>query len=400
MMGRLAQIALAIMLGAVIFVAGVMVGGRPVESGIARLPDSVKSKLIGETEGGLTGEVLRILEDDFFREIDPEELDVQSVDALVESLADPFTDYLTEEEYAALKDRNAGRYIGVGITVSPEDKRLTIVSVAEGGPAAEGGLKPGDQIVKVDGIAVDPDRLDEAVDRIRGPEGTTVMLTIRRGKRAPREFTLTRAPIAIELTEGRVELSGSTKVGYVRLRQFSRGAGGAVRDEVNALVEQEVDALVLDLRGNPGGLVNEAVEVSGVFLPEGSEVVTTEGRAVEEKTLKTDDRPATAVEIPLVVLVDANSASASEIVAGALRDDKRASLVGHRTFGKALVQGTRPLRDGGALKLTIARYRTPSGQDINKKGLVPGVTEVDDPETPEVDEALRRAVKVVAAKAE
>jgi carboxyl-terminal processing protease len=396
--GNLVRFVAAGLIALCLFVAGVIVGGHPVSAGLTNLPDPVRGVLIGEAEGNVTSQVLRILDDEYFREIDAEQLDISSVDRVIASLDDPFTDYLTEEEYQALRDRNAGRYTGVGLQVAVERDRVVVVEVFEGGPAEKGGVKADDRIVRVDGVPVDPERLDATVGTIRGPEGTTVTLTLRRGNRPPFDVELTRAHIPLRLTTAETRTVDGTTVGWIHLRQFAQGAGDAVREEAEALVEAGASALVLDLRGNSGGLVTETVEVSGVFLDEGTVVVTTEGRSVEDKTLTTDEEPA-AADLPLVVLVDAGSASASEIVAGALRDAGRARLVGHRTFGKALVQGTRPLRDGGALKLTIARYRTPSGQDINEKGLVPGIRVVDDRETPDVDEALERALGVAAEKA-
>jgi len=397
MIGFVIRLVAAGLIAVCLFLAGVLVGGHPVAAGITNLPDPIRGVLIGEAEGNLTSEVLRILDDEYYREIDADELDITSVDQVIESLEDPFTDYLTEQEYRELKDRNEGRYTGVGLQVSLENDEVVITKVFEGSPAEDGGVKAGDRIVKVDGVAVDPEALDATVGSIRGPEGSTVTLTLKRADREPFDVELRRARIAIQLTAGEIVDVGGTKVGYLSLRQFARGAGDAVREDIERLVGEDASALVLDLRGNPGGLVTETVEVSGVFLEKGTTVVATEGRSVKDKILTTNDDPVTE-ELPLVVLVDADSASASEIVAGALRDARRASLVGHRTFGKALVQGTRELRDGGALKLTIARYRTPSGQDINRKGLEPGVRVVDDLTTANVDEALRRALAISAEK--
>jgi carboxyl-terminal processing protease len=395
--GSILRAALVALVALLVFGAGVVVGGHPVQAGLVQLPEPIRGLVVGESAGGLTSEVLDALERDFFREIDREALDTGSVDQIIATLDDPYTDYLTKDEYEALKQRNDGRYTGVGLQVAARDGQIVITKVFEGGPAEAAGLMPEDVIVRVEGVRVNARRINAAAERIRGPEGSTVTISIRRGRQRPRDVELTRASIALELTEARMLTVGGTRVGYVLLRQFARGAGEAVRADVEALVEDGAEALVLDLRANPGGLVDEAVEVSGVFLDKGDTVVTTEGRSVEEKTLTTDDEPVGA-ELPVVVLVDAGSASASEIVAGALHDAERAELAGHPTFGKALVQSTRPLRDGGALKLTIARYRTPSGQDINEKGLVPDTRAIDDPTTAP-DEGLRAAARHAAARA-
>jgi carboxyl-terminal processing protease len=187
-------------------------------------------------------------------------------------------------------------------------------------------------------------------------------------------------------------------VGYVYLEHFNDGVGDQVRARVTRLRDAGARALVLDLRGDGGGLVREALKVASAFLPNGSPVVTTSGAHSDTRTLRTSGDPV-AGDLPLVVLVDRNSASASEIVSGALRDAKRGELVGERTFGKALVQSTIPLRNGGALKLTTQRYLTPSGFDLAHRGLPPAVHVVDDPHTPKVDEALQKALAVAAAKA-
>jgi carboxyl-terminal processing protease len=194
----------------------------------------------------------------------------------------------------------------------------------------------------------------------------------------------------------RIETVGGTKVGYVRLAQFTKGSADALAEAVEGLREKGATSLLFDLRGDPGGLVNEAVGVAGVFLPDDSTVVVSQGLHSPRHVLRTDGTPA-AGDLPLVVLVDRGSASSSEIVAGALRDAGRGKLVGQRTFGKALIQSTEPLRDGGALKLTTARYLTPKGFDLAKRGLPPDVRVADDPGTPK-DEMLERGLALAAAE--
>jgi carboxyl-terminal processing protease len=239
--------------------------------------------------------------------------------------------------------------------------------------------------------------LEQVVSQIRGPEGTEVELGIATRDGERRDLELTRERIRVPAVDSRVEAVGDVKVGYLRLSQFTRGAADALRAAVEGVREKGAQALVLDLRGDPGGLVDEAVGVAGAFLPDGSPVVVTEGLHSPRRTFRTDGAPVGG-DLPLIVLVDRGSASASEIVAGALRDAGRGRLVGERTFGKALVQSTRLLRDGGALKLTTARYLTPDGFDLATRGLPPSVKVVDDPET-RPDEALRRALALAAAEA-
>jgi len=383
----------AVVVALAIFVAGVLVGGHPEATGITRLPPALRDVVLGPDRAPVR-EVLQILEDGYYREIDAPRLERRSVNALLEGLDDPYTFYLDPDQYAQLQRDTEGVFFGVGLNVRPgEGGGAVVTGVYDDSPAQRAGVRTGDVIVEVDGRDVRRSPLEAIVRAIRGPEGTEVRVGIRRGAEPVRRLTLRRARIRVPVVTSRVITSGGRRVGYVRLAEFDRGAGGQLREAVEGLRGRDVAGIVLDLRGDPGGLVDEAVEVSGVFLPRGSDVVTIEGLHRGRTTLRTDDRPAT--DLPLVVLVDRNSASASEIVGGALRDNDRARLVGTRTFGKALVQTTRPLRNGGALRYTSARYRTPDGLDINRRGLQPAVRAVDRPATP-ADEALAVAARTVA----
>lgn len=395
---RHAKTALAIVATAVVvlgvFLAGVLVGGHPRATGITEMPESIRSFLLGSSGQDLTGQVLDVLEDEYYEDFDSSQLESAGVEGLIEQLGDPFTIYLTPEDLEALRQRNNGTYFGVGLQVAQQGNRIEVARVFEGSPAAEAGVRTGDFLVSVDGTAVNGSDVDTAVEKIRGPEGSTVELGFVRPGDGRREVEVERSKINVPVVDSEIRRVGDEKVGYIRLAQFTRGSGEAVREAADGLEGKGASSVVFDLRGNPGGLVEEAVDVAGAFLPEGSEVVTTEGRKSPKEMLKTEDDPA-APDVPQIVLVDTGSASASEIVAGALRDQDRAEIVGTETFGKALVQSTVPLRDGGALKLTTARYLTPDGIDINEKGLEPDVRVVDNPETP-VDEALRRALVLAA----
>jgi carboxyl-terminal processing protease len=378
------------------FVGGVVVGGHPEATGLTRLSDPLRGFLLGDSGEDLPGQVLEALREDYYRPIDQRVLEQASVEAIMEALGDPYTEYLDPEELEALRQSYDGAYSGIGLSAERRGGAVVVVQVDPDGPAHEAGIRAGDRIVSVDGTPVAGLDLGQVVTRIRGPEGTEVRLGVERPDGARRDLTLIRRRVVVPPVRSEVVRSRGQRIGYLRLARFTRGAGTAMRRAVEGLREDGVGGLVLDLRGDPGGLVAEAVAVAGVFLPDGTPVVVTEGRHSPRRTHRTDGRPA-AGELPLVVLVDRASASASEIVAGALRDAGRARLVGERTFGKALVQVTKPLRDGGALKLTTARYLTPSGFDLGaSRGLPPAVRVRDDPDT-EADEAKLRAAALVAA---
>ncbi len=383
------------LVGAALFVAGIFVGGHPQDTGLTRLPDGVRSVVLGNSGQDLSAQVLDVLRDRYYRDFDVEAGEQASVDALVESLDDPFTVYLDPDELAALRDRTNGRFQGVGLTVEQRGDQIIVTSVFEGSPAEEAGILPGDRIAVVDGTPVKGQSIEQVVARVRGPAGSTVDLRlVRPGQDERIDVTVERAEIALEVVRSRVERVGGQRVGYLRLTQFTRGAGAELREGIEELGAQGVSGFVLDLRGDPGGLVSEAVAVGSVFLPDDTLIATTEGRRVPRQELRAKGDPLTTVA-PLAVLVDGGSASASEIVSGALLDHDCGTIVGTKTFGKALVQSTVALRDGGALKLTTAQYETPDGRDINETGIEPEVEAEDDPETPR-DEALDAALAVVA----
>lgn len=385
----------AVVVALAVFVAGVVVGGHAEAVGLTRLKDPVRGWVLGASGQDLSAQVLQILEDRYYEPVDRQKLEDASVDALIASLDDPYTDYLSPAELKALRDRTDRAYYGVGLQVAQRGEDVVVVRVYDGSPAADQGVKAGDRIVSVDGRSTEGRALDAVVAGIRGEEGTSVEVGFQTGSAAPRELTMKRARIRVPAVDSRIIRRDGRAIGYIALAQFSRGASEQLRDTITSLRERGVQALVLDLRGDPGGLVDEAVGIAGAFLPKGSTVVVTQGEHSARDVITTDTEPV-AGDLPLEVLVDRNSASASEIVAGALRDSGRGTLVGERTFGKALVQSTILLRNGGALKLTTQRYLTPSGYDLAKRGLPPAVSAVDDPATPR-DEALQKALARAAA---
>jgi len=304
--------------------------------------------------------------------VDQESLVYGAVRGLADSL-DPHSVFLDPEEYEILKSDAEGRFAGVGVEVSTRDGWLTILSVFEGGPAAKAGLRPGDRFLSIEGEDARDVRLYDAVRRIRGEPGTTVKVTIRReGRDKAIETTLTRAFIDIDPIEIRVLGDG---VVYLRIKAFQDGTARLLSDALDEAVMKlrkrgGVKGLMLDLRDNGGGLLHEAVWVSDEFLTSGV-IVSTRGRGGEMISEYSARRAGTRPKWPIVVLINENTASASEIVAGALRDHKRAALVGVRSFGKGSVQNVFELPGGSALKLTTYRYYTPSGRSIQAEGVAP-----------------------------
>ena len=390
---------LTILLVILVFAVGVWVGGHPRQVGLDRLPSGVRDRLVAEDRTALATQVLSILKDDYYKDI-PSALVTQvenaSVTALVEKLGDPYTEYLNPDHYKLFQANREGKYGGVGVEWQPQGDSARIMRVFPQGPAAAAGIRVADRVVAVDGAKVTRADNFVAMQNVKGQEGTKVTLRIARQGAQERDYPLTRQEIRRPVVESRVERSGADRIGYVRLDQFTDGSAKAFRTAVRRLSEQKVDGLVFDLRGDGGGLVEEAVGVASVFLPDESVIATTRGRSGPRETLTATGDPI-ARKLPLVVLVDRNSASASEIVAGALRDADRARLVGTRTFGKALIQSTRTLANGGAIKFTVASYLTPDGFDLGTRGLAPDVQVVDAPATP-ADEALVRALREVAAR--
>ena len=279
-----------------------------------------------------------------------------------------------------------------------EDRRgLKVLRVFEGSPAAEAGIKRGDFILSVNGRSIAGVNSDVATGRIKGEAGTTVELSVvTPGDDGPRELKVERERIEVPVATGRIVERDGKKLAVVELVSFSSGAHGILRQEIDEQLKKGAEAIVLDLRGNGGGLLTEAQLVSSIFIEDGK-IVATRGRSRPERVLEAEG-DAIDEDIPVVVLVDGGSASASEIVTGALRDTKRATVVGTRTFGKGLVQEVKPLSNGGVLDITVANYYLPGGETISKAGIKPEVRAEDDPDT-DRDEALPTALDTLLEQA-
>ena len=297
----------------------------------------------------------------------------EAIRGMLASLKDPYTRFLDPKEFKEMQIDTSGELMGVGIqlTLDKDSKELTVVSPIEGTPASKAGVQPKDVIVTIDGKSTRGMTTADAVKLIRGPEGSKVVLGLRR-KGNIVTVPLTRARIEIHAVESSLNrASNGNKVGYIRLKQFNANASREMRKAIRELESQGANGYVLDLRSNPGGLLEASVDIARQWLNEGTIVSTRTREGIR------DVRRATGSAItdkPMVVLVNEGSASASEILSGALQDNERAQLVGMKTFGKGLVQSVRGLADGSGMTVTIAKYLTPSGRDIHKNGIKPDVT--------------------------
>ncbi|MDG4868458.1 S41 family peptidase [Guyparkeria sp. 1SP6A2] len=318
-------------------------------------------------------DVLDQVRSDYVDDISESELIENSIRGMISEL-DPHSSYLDQEEFKSLRESTSGEFGGLGIQVGMKDGVLTVIAPIDDTPAKKAGLESGDKIIRIDGELTQDMDLEEAVKRMRGKPGTDIDLTIaRQGEKKPLEFTITRAIIKTESVRHELLESG---MGYIRISQFQSRTVEQMHDALDALVEENdgtaLKGLVLDLRNNPGGVLQGSVEMVDTFLEEG-QIVYTQGRVADAKMSFEASRGDKLDGVPMVVLVNGGSASASEIVAGALQDSGRALVIGERTFGKGSVQSIMPLSNGGALRLTTARYYTPSGRSIQAEGIDPDV---------------------------
>ncbi|MCG6135316.1 MAG: S41 family peptidase [Nostoc sp. LLA-1] len=296
----------------------------------------------------------------------------KSIREMLQKLDDPYTRFMDPEEFKNMQVDTSGELTGIGITITQDEetKQIVVISPIDDTPAFKAGVLAKDVIVQINGKSTEGMDTNQAVSLIRGEPGTKVNLTIQRSGEV-KKFEIIRARIEIHPVRHSIKTTPAGNVGYIRLNQFSANASREMQSAIRDLEKQRVAGYILDLRGNPGGLLFSSVEIARMWLDRGTIVSTIDRRGEQEREVA---RGRALTNKPLVVLVDKGSASASEILSGALQDNKRAVLVGSQTFGKGLVQSVRPLEDGSGLAVTIAKYHTPSGKDINKHGVAPDVT--------------------------
>jgi carboxyl-terminal processing protease len=374
----------------VALVAGLYLGGHPDD-----LPGPVRDTFVQE-DRAVRSEIVKTIEGNYYKPVDKSKLDDAALKGIVESLGDPYSHYLTPTEAKSLHEQISGEFEGVGMSVEKDQRGLRVLNVFDGSPAQKAGIHEQDLIVSVDGRSIAGLSSDVATGRIKGPAGSSVALEIfTPGAQDTRTVRVKRERITVPVATGKLIERDGHKLGVVHLTSFTSGAHAAVSAQVKRLLAKGAQGIVLDLRGNGGGLLNEAVLVSSIFIQDGK-IVSVRGLHRSEET---HDAEGDAIDArgPLVVLVDGGSASASEIVTGALRDRHRATVVGTNTFGKGLVQEVEPLSNGGYLDLTVANYYLPGGKTITTRGLKPQVHAFDKPRTRR-DEALPVALDVLASK--
>jgi carboxyl-terminal processing protease len=382
-----ATVALLLMLA-----VGLWIGGHP-----AKMPAPLREVFVDDS-AGLTAEASELIEGNYYRSVSHDELVDSSLQGLVGGLRkrfrDRFSEYLPPALLERFNEEIAGRFSGVGLGVSSVARGLLVERVFPGSPAERAGITVGETIVSVDGHSIAGLSSTAATARIKGPEGTDVVVGVRGRNGKAREVRLTRAEVEVPVVGSALRTVGGERLGYLRLAAFTSGAHGAVREAVERLQRRGARGLVVDLRANGGGLLEEAVLTASVFLPEGEVVVSTRSRTQGESVYETQG--GNLRRLPLVVLIDRGTASAAEILAAALADNADAPIVGVRSFGKGVFQQEVGLSNDGALKLTVGEYFTPEGRNLAGKGIPPDVRARDLPGTARLDEARERALGVLA----
>jgi carboxyl-terminal processing protease len=368
--------------------AGMYLGGHPSD-----LPPFLRDAFV-EENASLNSQATNLIQDNFFRSVPRSQLENSSIDGMVRSLHSRFSHYFSPAENKLFEQATNGEFSGIGTTVVERKRGLLVVSVFKDSPAKRAGIRPGDTVIKVNGHSIAGESSSVSTARIKGKPGTYVRITTDRPGSPPRTIRVKRAQIRVPVVTSRLERRGKRRLGVVALSSFTAGAHAEMAAAVRRLLARGAEGLVIDLRGNGGGLLDEAVLISSLFVPNGT-IVSTKGRTKPKRVF--DATGDSITKKPLVVLVDNGTASASEITTAALHDRVGAPVVGRRTFGKGVFGQVFDLSNGGALDLIVGSYYTPNGQNINGKGIKPNVPARDNPATKQ-DEALNRALQTLAGR--
>jgi carboxyl-terminal processing protease len=391
----IALLVLFLALGALVAVivaltVGLWIGGRHGDL----VPEPLRGALVGSSDEIVVNEALDLIDDNYYREIPPGELANAAIASAVKKLGDRFSTYFTPAQYKKFEQAQASSFIGIGVTVDRSKRGLVIRSVYKGSPAKEVGIEAGDQIVEANGRSLKGLTTEQSSQLVKGPAGTKVRLrVVHDGKE--KTIVATRRAISVPVVASVMKKVCGKKIGVVALSSFTSGAHAEVYAALRKLKKQGAQAYIFDLRNNGGGLVDEAQLVASAFLASGP-IVTTRGRNVQSRTLDATGNPVVP-KAPLVVLTNGGTASASEIVAGALQDRGRATLIGEKTFGKGVFQQVIELSNGGALDITAGQYFTPKGRNLGGKGVSQGAglkpdLLVKQPDEAKKDLALRAAL--------
>jgi carboxyl-terminal processing protease len=375
--------------------AGIWLGGHP-----GWMPNAFRNAFTSNSGSQIVDQELNLITSEYYRPVNRNQLLNKGLAAMVASLNDPYSRYYSPTTYRGFLDESNPHLSGIGIDVDPDPRGLIVIDVFPGSPAERAGLSHGDVITAVGGTPLSGRSSTFASNLIRGPAGTRVVLTVIRGGKT-HVVTIQRANLVVPVASESLVTYHGVKIGDVQLTAFTDGSGAELRVQVDKALQSGAKALILDLRENGGGLLNEAVNVASIFIPDGT-IVSTSGRSQPRQVyLATGD--AISTKIPLVVLVDRDTASAAEIVTGALKDRGRALVVGTHTYGKGVFQEIQPLSNGGALDMTVGEYFTPNGQNLGGggvregAGITPNVYAADQPGAT-TDHALTVAERVVAAE--
>lgn len=394
---RLPSFLTGMALALVLLLVGIWLGGHP-----SNLPEPIRDVLVDDDEARLVQDALDTIDEIYYRQVDRDRLVDRSIEGAVASLRDQFSHYFDPQTYHRFEHSTNPSFSGIGVTARPaaRDAGLVVVGVIPDTPAARARLRRGDRIVAVDGRSLLGRPSSYGIGLIKGPPGTEVTLTIVRDGRRITE-RIVRARVTSPVVAGRIVKYDGRRYGVVVFTSFTERSSAQVRAEVERLLRRRVEGIVLDMRGNGGGLLNEAVDVASIFIADGT-IVSTSGRS-RPRHVYTATGGAIDRSVPIVVLVDRGTASAAEIVTGALQDRERAKVVGTNTYGKGVFQEIRELPNGGALDLTVGQYFLPSGRNIGGRGvregdgITPDVRARDDVRTRR-DEALDAALAELAAE--
>lgn len=388
---RITAIGVGIILLALAFYGGFKLGTTETVTSTA---DGTAAQLLPNADFSLFWDTVKSLKDNYYgiNNVSDQDIVYGAIKGAVQSTGDPYTVFFPPSDAKKFNEDLSGSFGGIGAEIGIQDNQLTVISPIKGTPAETAGLKTGDQILKIDDTIVTADlSVDEAVSLIRGPIGTKVKLMImRNGWKTPKEFDITRGTIQIPTLDWKM-VNGN--IAYIQIYNFSANASSLFYQAALSALLQGAHGVVLDLRGDPGGFLEVAQDIGGWFLPRGDVVVREKLRSGDDNVLRANGNAALA-QMPVVVLVDGGSASASEILSGALRDDRKVELVGEKTFGKGSVQEVQTMKDGSSLKVSIAEWLTPNGHTINKIGLTPDVTvpltdqDIKNGKDPQYDKAM------------